>query len=126
LSNATIRRKHLPRIRQQELFNSGRILGIRKYFFYDQIDLEYSRDVNTVFEKQWDKEWVIEQFQQTIKNGNGANGYDLMVIVLPNVNSHGHHTASGLLALEAINRLQRKKSVNMSIPTEALSLCVRA
>ncbi|CAF4120269.1 unnamed protein product, partial [Rotaria sordida] len=90
---------------------------IRKYFFYDQIDLEYSRDVNTVFEKQWDKEWVIEQFQQTIRNGNGADGYDLMVIVLPNVNSHGHHTASGLLALEAINRLQRKKSVNMSIPT---------
>ncbi|CAF3384046.1 unnamed protein product [Rotaria sp. Silwood1] len=70
-----------------------------------------------IFEKQWDKEWVIEQFQRTIKNGNGADGYDLMVIILPSTNSHGHHTASGLLSLEAIDRLQRMKSVNISIPT---------
>ncbi|CAF0879354.1 unnamed protein product [Rotaria sp. Silwood1] len=117
LSNETIGRKHLLRIRQQELFGSGRILGTRKYFFYDQIDLEYNREVNTVFEKQRDKEWVIEQFQRTIKNGNGADGYDLMVIIIPSTNSHGHHTTSGLLALEAIDRLQRMKSVNISIPT---------
>ncbi|CAF1274380.1 unnamed protein product [Rotaria sp. Silwood1] len=117
LSDETVARKHLPRIRQQELFDSGRILGIRKYFFFNQVDLEYTRDVNIIFKKHWDKEWVIEQFQQTIKNGNGANGYDLMIIMLPNVDSHGHHTASGLLALEAIDRLQRLKSVNVPIPT---------
>ncbi|CAF1103681.1 unnamed protein product [Rotaria sp. Silwood1] len=117
LSNEIIGRKHLPRIRQQELFDSGRILSIRKYFFYDQMDLQYNRDANIVFANQWDKEWVIKQFQQTIKNGNGADGYDLMVVILPNINSHGHHTASGLLALEAIDRLQRMKSVNIRIPT---------
>lgn len=117
LSNETIGRKHLPRIRQQELFASGRILGIRKFFFYDQVDLKYDRDVSTVFATQWDKEWVIEQFQRTIKTGNGADGYDLMLIVLPSVDSHGHHSASALLALEAINRLQRTSASHMSLPT---------
>ncbi|CAF1329440.1 unnamed protein product [Rotaria sordida] len=117
LSTESIGRKHLPRIRQQELFGSGRILGIRKYFFYDQIDLKSTRDINQIFTEQWNKEWVIEQFQRTITTGNGVNGYDLMIVILPNVNSHGHHTASGLLALQAIQRLQRIKSTNITIPT---------
>jgi LmbE family N-acetylglucosaminyl deacetylase len=117
LSEEVIGRTHLPRIRQQELLGSGRILGIRKFFFYDQLDLAYSRDVNTVLTEQWDKEWVIQSFQNTIKNGNGADGYDLMIVLLPSVDSHGHHTVSGLLALEAIDRLQQVKSNDIIIPT---------
>lgn len=116
LSNEKVARKHLPRIRPQELFGSGRILGIRKYFFYDQMDLEYSKDVDTVYKNQWDKEWVIEQLQRTIKTGNGADGYDLMVVILPSTKSHGHHSASALLALDAIHRLQETKPQNIRIP----------
>ncbi|CAF3926287.1 unnamed protein product [Rotaria sp. Silwood1] len=37
--------------------------------------------------------------------------------MLPNIDSHDHHTASDLLALEAIDRLQRLCSVNITIPT---------
>ncbi|CAF0900419.1 unnamed protein product [Adineta steineri] len=117
LREETIGRIHLPRIRQQELMGSGRILGIRKFFFYDQLDLEYSRDTNSVLSKQWNKEWVIDRFHHTIKHGNGVRGYDLMIVMLPNVNSHGHHTVSGLLALEAIIRLQQMKSAYIVIPT---------
>jgi LmbE family N-acetylglucosaminyl deacetylase len=117
LSEEAIGRTHLPRIRQQELLGSGRIIGIRKFFFYDQMDLEYSLDINTVLEDQWDKEWVIERFQNTLKHGNGVDGYDLMVILLPSVDSHGHHTVSGLLALEAIDRLQQARSMDVKIPT---------
>ena len=40
-----------------------------------------------------------------------------MLVILPNVASSEHHTASGLLALEAINRLQQVKSVDIIIPT---------
>lgn len=36
LSNESVGREHLPRIRKQELLDSGKVLGIRKYFFYDQ------------------------------------------------------------------------------------------
>jgi LmbE family N-acetylglucosaminyl deacetylase len=117
LTEEAVGRKHLPRIRQQELLGSGRILGIRRFFFYDQMDLKYSRDVDTVLTEQWDKEWVIDQFQRTLKHGNGAGGYDLMVILLPSVDSHGHHTASALLALEAIDRLQQVKTTDIIIPT---------
>jgi LmbE family N-acetylglucosaminyl deacetylase len=117
LSEEAIGRTHLPRIRQQELLGSGRIIDIRKFFFYDQMDLEYSLDINTVLEDQWDTEWVIKRFQHTLKHGNGADGYDLMAIILPSVDSHGHHTVSGLLALEAIDRLQQAKSTDVKIPT---------
>ena len=117
LTEEAVARKHLPRIRQQELFGSGRIVGIRQIFFYDQIDLKYSQDIETVFTEQWDTEWIIERLQHTIKHGNGAEGYDLMVIMLPNVDSHGHHTVSGLLALEAIKRLQEIESTDVIIPT---------
>jgi len=37
--------------------------------------------------------------------------------MLPSIESHGHHTASGLLALETIDRLQENKSINIKIPT---------
>ncbi|UJR13538.1 hypothetical protein I4U23_000552 [Adineta vaga] len=116
LSNETIARQHLPRIRKQELFASGKILGIRKLFFYDQLDLEYDRNVDNVLLYQWDKEWIIQSLERTIQIGNGQYGYDLMLIMLPNTQSHGHHTASGLLALETIKRLQEKKSTTMKIP----------
>jgi len=117
LSKENIGRQHLPRIRKQELFASGRILGIRKIFFYDQLDLKYDRNVDIVFSEQWNKEEVIQQREQTIKTGNGIHGYDIMLIMLPSIESHGHHTASGLLALETIERLRENQTINIKIPT---------
>ncbi|CAF0898277.1 unnamed protein product [Adineta ricciae] len=116
LSNETIARQHLPRIRKQELLGSGKILGIRKYFFYDQIDLKYDRDVENVLSKQWNKELIIQLLEQTITTGNGQQGYNLMLVMLPSVQSHGHHTASGLLALETIKRLRDKQLDEMKLP----------
>jgi hypothetical protein len=117
LSKENIGRQHLPRIRKQELFASGRILGIRKFFFYDQLDLKYDRNIDIIFSEQWNKEGVIQQLEQTIKTGNGIHGYDIMLIMLPSIESHGHHTASGLLALETIERLRENKIINIKIPT---------
>jgi LmbE family N-acetylglucosaminyl deacetylase len=117
LSKEDIGRQHLPRIRKQELLASGRILGIRKFFFYDQLDLKYDRNVDIVFAEQWNKEEVIQQLEKTIKTGNGTYGYDIMLIMLPSIESHGHHTASGLVALETIERLRKDKSINIKIPT---------
>jgi LmbE family N-acetylglucosaminyl deacetylase len=117
LSEENIGRQHLPRIRKQELLASGKILGIRKYFFYDQLDLKYDRNVDIVFSEQWNKEAVIQQLEQTIKTGNGTYGYDIMLTMLPNIESHGHHTASGLLALETIERLRENKLINIKIHT---------
>lgn len=116
LSNETIGRENLPRIRKQELLASGNIVGIRKYFFFDQFDLKYDRNVDIVLAEQWEKDWIIQLLERTIVGGNGPSGYDLMIIMLPNIQSHGHHTASGLLALETIGRLQRNPSSEIKIP----------
>ena len=117
LTEESVARTHLAHIRQKELFGSGEILGIRNYFFYDQMDLGYTQSTHTVLNDQWKKEWVIQRFEHTIKYGNGANGYDLMILMLPNVDSHAHHTLSGLLALEAIDRLKQMNSTDLIIPT---------
>ena len=117
LSNESVAREHLPRIRQEELLASGKILGIRKHFFYDQLDLQYTRDVELVLQEQWKKEWIIQLLEQTIRTGNGADGYDLMLIMLPSVQSHGHHSASGLLALESIERLRGDRRDPVKIPS---------
>jgi hypothetical protein len=37
--------------------------------------------------------------------------------MLPNIESHGHHSASGLLALETIERLHQNQSKDIKIPT---------
>lgn len=116
LSNESIGRQHLPRIRKQELLASGRILGIRKIFFYDQLDLKYDRNVDIVFNEQWNKQFVIQQLEQTIQTGNGSNGYDIMLIMLPSEQSHGHHSASGLVALETIEHLYANKTLTIKIP----------
>ncbi|CAF0748028.1 unnamed protein product [Adineta ricciae] len=117
LSREIIGRQHLPRIRKQELLGSGRILGIRKIFFYDQLDLKYDRDVDVVFADQWNKEEIIQRLEQTIRTGNGNEGYHMMLIMLPSTQSHGHHTASGLIALETIDRLRQKQDPHIKIPT---------
>ena len=117
LSIEHIGRQHLPRIRKQELLSSANILGIRKIFFYDQLDVKYDRNVDVVFAEQWNKDIVRQQLLQTITNGNGTNGYDIMLIMLPHSESHGHHTASGIIGLETIEYLQKNSSSNIKIPT---------
>lgn len=117
LSTESVGRQHLPRIRKQELLASGRVLGIRKFFFYDQLDLKMDLNVDIVFAEQWDKELLIELLTRTIKLANGIDGYDIMLVMLPDVASHGHHSASGLLALETIERLRKTSATQTKIPT---------
>ncbi|CAF0798826.1 unnamed protein product [Didymodactylos carnosus] len=115
LSNETIARTHLPRIRQEELQASGKILGVRKYFYISQKDLKYSRDIKSVFDEQWDKDLIIRYLCNIIRTGNSETGYDIMLVMLPNVESHGHHTASGLLALSAIDILQKNQKLDTNM-----------
>ena len=37
-TNEEVARQHLPAIRKQELMAGGAIVGISKYFFFDQLD----------------------------------------------------------------------------------------
>ncbi|HEY8928330.1 MAG TPA: PIG-L family deacetylase, partial [Mucilaginibacter sp.] len=44
LTNAADARKNLPAIRKKELHEAGNVLGIRHYYFADQVDSHFSLD----------------------------------------------------------------------------------
>ena len=53
LTNEETGRKYLPTIRKKELMLAGDIIGIGKYFFFDQQDNHFTLDVDTVFREVW-------------------------------------------------------------------------
>ncbi|CAF0754422.1 unnamed protein product [Didymodactylos carnosus] len=110
LSDEIIARAHLPRIRKAELQASGKILGVRKYFYLEQKDLKYSQNIEEVFLEQWDQELVIKHLSNIILTGNNQNGYDIVFVMLPNPSSHGHHSGAALSTLNAINLIQMNQT----------------
>eukprot|EP01112_Ceratiomyxa_fruticulosa_P013004 TRINITY_DN3634_c0_g1_i1.p1 TRINITY_DN3634_c0_g1~~TRINITY_DN3634_c0_g1_i1.p1 ORF type:complete len:319 (-),score=62.25 TRINITY_DN3634_c0_g1_i1:51-1007(-) len=111
LSKESVARENLPQIRKQEQLESAKILGVRKCFFLDQKDLKFDINIEPVLSEQWNVNVVTEQIHDIILTGNGENGYDLVLVMLPASDCHGHHKASAILALKALHQIiQEKKS----------------
>lgn len=100
LDTEEIGRQYLPGIRKQELMAGGEIVGIRNYFFFDQPDFYYTEDIYETLEK-WNTNWVHERLVQILREGN----YDFMFVMLPFEQFHGHHKASTVLGLRAMQEL---------------------
>src|SRR5690606_25523917 len=94
-------RQNLSPIRKQELREAGRILGLREIFFLDAFDHEYTTDVDTVLQHVWDADAVRDSLGAIMQRG----GYDFVLALLPTPETHGHHKAATILALEAASRL---------------------
>ena len=101
LTNERIGREHLPTIRKRELMNGGAIVGIRNYYFLEQIDNQYTLDVDSVFRHVWDVDGTRERLRRIIENG----GYHYIFCLLPTPETHGHHKGATILALEATQLL---------------------
>lgn len=93
-------RKYLPGIRKKEVMAGGEIVGIRNYYFFDQVDDEFSLDIASPMES-WDVEWVKERLEVIIRKGE----YDFLFTMLPSEDTHAHHKASAILALQAVERV---------------------
>lgn len=102
LSTEEIGRAYLPAIRKQELIAGGNIIGIRNYFFLDQRDHRYTKDVREIFEGVWDTDFVIERLRYIIAHGN----YDYLFTLLPTEETHGHHKGATILALRAVSQIE--------------------
>lgn len=100
LDKEEVGREYLPGIRKRELMAGGKIVGLRNYFFFDQVDKEYSEDIANPLQR-WDIEWIKQRLQQILKEGN----YDFVFTMMPSEDTHAHHKASAILALEAIEKL---------------------
>ncbi len=100
LDKEEIGRAYLPGIRKKELKAGGDIVGIRNYYFFDQQDFYYTLDVEETFEK-WDTEPIVERLADIM----AKERYDFVFLMLPFKDFHGHHKASAVLGLRAIQTL---------------------
>lgn len=101
LTEEVIGRTYLPTIRKRELLAAGAVLGIRSFFFLDQVDAGYLEDAPSVLAHQWDVEAVRRSLRSILDRGH----YDFVFILLPTATTHGAHQAAALLALEVVGSL---------------------
>ena len=105
LTDESVARQYLPAIRKRELMAGGAIVGIRKYFFLDELDHEYTLNADTVLRAVWDSAAVRERLEDIMTRER----YDLVIGMLPFAQMHGHHKSATILALLAAQRLPRDR-----------------
>lgn len=104
LTEEKIGRKYLPDIRKKELKAGGSWVGIRNYIFFDQLDTFYTLDADTVLRLVWDTAAITKSLHTLIKNEH----YDYIFCLLPTPQTHGHHKAATIIALETVRQLQEE------------------
>lgn len=101
LTNPADARAHLPSIRKEEAVRAGKILGIRRHYFLEQKDLGFGSNAATADASNWDRSFVLAQISMLLDRER----YSAVFTLLPTAETHGHHRAATLLALEAAARL---------------------
>jgi N-acetylglucosamine malate deacetylase 2 len=91
----------LASIRKQETARAGKVLGIRNHHFLDQKDLGFATDASVATTANWDQQHVRAFLTDLLLREE----YDVVVTLLPTKETHGHHKAATILALEAVANL---------------------
>ncbi len=105
LTNEAVARQYLPAIRKKELMAGGAIVGIRNYFFLDELDHEFTLNADTVLTAVWDSSRVRRRLAEIMERGD----YDVAMGLLPFPQMHGHHKAATMLAMHAALTLPQEK-----------------
>jgi LmbE family N-acetylglucosaminyl deacetylase len=90
-------RSRLPAIRRRETLAAGKVLGIRRHYFLDQRDSGFAADAASAPTSNWDHAAVLSFLTGLLHRER----YDAVFTLLPTPETHGHHRAATLLALEA-------------------------
>lgn len=101
LTDPTVGRRELPVIRQKEMRAAARVLGVHHVEFLSQLDNHYTKDPAEVLGAEarvWDLDRVRSVLRRTIDDGR----YDFVFLHRPVPDTHGHHKAATILALEAV------------------------
>ena len=101
LSRESDGRAKLPAIRKEEAVRAGKILGIRRHYFLDQKDSGFATDAASADSSNWDRARVLSAISELLVRER----YDAVFTLLPSAETHGHHRAATLLALDAVARL---------------------
>lgn len=103
LTEEAIGRRHLPAIRREELSEGCRLLGVRRLFLLGEKDHRYTQDVGELLgdgAQVWNLERIARILDEVLREGQ----YDFLVVHAPVDETHGHHKAATILALEAVAR----------------------
>ena len=90
-------RTRLPAIRKRETLAAGKVLGIRRHYFLDQRDSGFATDAAAAPVRNWDHAAVLSFLTGLLRRER----YDAVFMLLPTPETHGHHRAAALLALQA-------------------------
>jgi LmbE family N-acetylglucosaminyl deacetylase len=107
LTTESVGRSMLPQIRKQELFESGKIIGISNHYFLDQRDLRYTQDMDEVLRQHWNATAVIDEIKQHLQYGH----YDFVLTLFPSPDTHGAHKAAAWVSTEAVKQILGSKPV---------------
>ncbi|MDB5033835.1 MAG: Mycothiol S-conjugate amidase [Chlorobi bacterium] len=105
LTDEKIGREYLPTIRKNELLAAGKILGIKNYFFFDQLDHRYTQNVDSVLKYVWDVNAIRTRLIDIMNKGK----YDYVFCLLPTPDTHGGHKGASILAMEAAQQMTNGK-----------------
>jgi LmbE family N-acetylglucosaminyl deacetylase len=111
LTDETIGRANLPRIRKQEMMNAGKVIGLRIIYFLDFQDQRYTTDISEVLTKAWDEEEASKRIGELIAKGN----YDYVFCILPTPDQHGGHKAASYLTLREVSKMKTKRPIVLGV-----------
>lgn len=116
LTVESVGRSALPAIRKEETRRAGKILGVRHQVFLEQKDARFTLDGTEAFRGLWNTGLI----HQTLLDLLRTEHYDVVLTLLPTNETHGHHQAATLLALEAVAELseERRPAVIGARPAE--------
>lgn len=98
LTDERVGRSLLPTIRKKELMSGGEIMGIRNYYFFDQVDNAYTLNVDSVLTYVWD----VDAIQHRLRSIITDEKYDYVFCLLPEPGTHGHHKGATILVLRVL------------------------
>jgi N-acetylglucosamine malate deacetylase 2 len=98
-------RSSLPAIRKEEVLRAAKILGTRKHYFLDQKDLGFTTIAADAGIGNWDRPKIVRFLSGLLAREH----YDAVFTLLPTSETHGHHRAATILALEAVSTLNEQE-----------------
>ena len=104
LTEEPVGRRLLPDIRRKEFLSGCSIMRVRKAFLLNQKDHRYTQDVHEVLDQAsqvWDLDFVTASLLKILHKEH----YDFVFTLTPTEGTHGHHKASAVMALRAVNEL---------------------
>ena len=106
LTDSAMGRTHLPLLRKKELFCSGEVMGIKNFYFLDQIDDFYQLNPEPFLSgERWDLGFCERKLDKILQYGQ----YDYVFCLIPSAEQHAHHKTASILALRAVQRMKGNK-----------------